>query len=361
MMPIGSTAMFHNFDVNGIPTTPITNQLVNFGWEYVFHCHILSHEEMDMMRPVSLVVPPLDPTRLTIGKTGTGVDQRIVVRWTDSSITETAFRIERTTDGQNWVTVDTVASPLTGNGKGRRTFVDPTADPSTPHLYRVTALNTVGYGGEFPSLTASSDSVVAGVNLGAIPVAPTGFTATLRDTGGVTLTWRDRATREAGFQIQRSEDNGATWSDLATAPAHGGTGTVSYVDTAVAAGKTYLYRVNAFNLGHVSAWSNTASVTMPALPGAPANVAGSAVRSATGELLTISWSAPTSGGEVASYSVQWSTDPTFATVSGTETVSRTGASHTTPSIARQVWYVRVGASNASGLTWSQPVQVPAAP
>ena len=28
---------------------------INFGWEYVWHCHILSHEEMDMMRPMSLV------------------------------------------------------------------------------------------------------------------------------------------------------------------------------------------------------------------------------------------------------------------------------------------------------------------
>ena len=38
--------------------SPIVNQLVNFGWEYVYHCHILSHEEMDMMRPVSVAVPP---------------------------------------------------------------------------------------------------------------------------------------------------------------------------------------------------------------------------------------------------------------------------------------------------------------
>ena len=40
---------------------PITNQLVNFGWEYVYHCHILSHEEMDMMRPVSVALPPVKP------------------------------------------------------------------------------------------------------------------------------------------------------------------------------------------------------------------------------------------------------------------------------------------------------------
>ena len=38
---------------------PVTNQLYNFGWEYVWHCHILSHEENDMMRAVVLRVTPL--------------------------------------------------------------------------------------------------------------------------------------------------------------------------------------------------------------------------------------------------------------------------------------------------------------
>ena len=59
MMPLGSTVGFNNVDPQGNPTDPITNQLVNFGAEYVFHCHILVHEEMDMMRPVSIVTPPV--------------------------------------------------------------------------------------------------------------------------------------------------------------------------------------------------------------------------------------------------------------------------------------------------------------
>ena len=50
MTPIGSTIGFNNVDAKGNNTAAITNQLVNFGWEYVWHCHILSHEEMDMMR-----------------------------------------------------------------------------------------------------------------------------------------------------------------------------------------------------------------------------------------------------------------------------------------------------------------------
>ena len=52
----GHEAGFNNTDANGNPIAPIVNEVVNFGWEYVWHCHILSHEEMDMMRPVSVVV-----------------------------------------------------------------------------------------------------------------------------------------------------------------------------------------------------------------------------------------------------------------------------------------------------------------
>ncbi len=32
--------------------------MTNFGWEYVWHCHILSHEENDMMRAMGFAVPP---------------------------------------------------------------------------------------------------------------------------------------------------------------------------------------------------------------------------------------------------------------------------------------------------------------
>ena len=50
---LGSTQGFSNIDpFTGQPTTTI-NQMTNFGWEYVWHCHILSHEESDMMRPMT--------------------------------------------------------------------------------------------------------------------------------------------------------------------------------------------------------------------------------------------------------------------------------------------------------------------
>jgi FtsP/CotA-like multicopper oxidase with cupredoxin domain len=56
--PIGSMIGFSQTDTNtgGNLTPPQTNQFYNFGFEYVWHCHILSHEENDMMR--SLVLNP---------------------------------------------------------------------------------------------------------------------------------------------------------------------------------------------------------------------------------------------------------------------------------------------------------------
>ena len=39
----------------------ILNTPINFGWEYVWHCHILGHEENDFMRPMVLSVPTAVP------------------------------------------------------------------------------------------------------------------------------------------------------------------------------------------------------------------------------------------------------------------------------------------------------------
>ena len=49
----GTKAQFTGIDINGNPIT-VTNMLYNFGWEYVWHCHLLGHEENDMMRPIKM-------------------------------------------------------------------------------------------------------------------------------------------------------------------------------------------------------------------------------------------------------------------------------------------------------------------
>ena len=54
-MPLGSTGQFMGVDPNNNPVT-VTNRFVNFGWEYVWHCHLLGHEENDMTRPMAMAV-----------------------------------------------------------------------------------------------------------------------------------------------------------------------------------------------------------------------------------------------------------------------------------------------------------------
>ena len=268
MMPAGSTAMFNNVDPQGDPTDPITNQLVNFGWEYVYHCNILSHEEMDMMRPVSVALPPIKPDGLAYTITGSGNKKQLVLTWNDNSITETAFVVQRTTNGSNWTNIGMVQSPLDQtNEHGSRTLADTTFNASTAYLYRVVAQNTVGYGFGFPTLTVQSVSDTIGVNQ---PAAPTNLTATLQAGPQISLTWRDNATTETGFVVERSV-NGAAFTQFATAPARNSTGNVTLIDTTTQPGNTYSYQVAATNVAGMSAYSNTASVTVPVMPAAPSN------------------------------------------------------------------------------------------
>ena len=357
MMPLGSQSGFNNIDPQGNPTGAIVNSLVNMGWEYVVHCHILSHEEMDMMRPESLALPPRTATWPATGGavvTGNGNNRHITLTWGDNSITETAFVVQRSTDGTTWVDVGTVTVPLTAtNIHQSRTFTDSTSNPTTAYLYRVVAQNRVGYGQGFPTMTASSTSATLGVNA---PAAPTTLTATLTAGPQVSLAWRDNATNESGFLVERSV-NGGAFARLASPPARANTGTASYVDGAVSVGSTYAYRVSAVNVAGQSPPSNTATAAV-LLPGQPTIATATAVRSGNNERVTVTW------GDVAnetSYVVQWSAN-SFATVSGQSGALAAGSTtFTTGNIARQVWSFRVRAVNVIGAVDSAVRPVAAAP
>jgi FtsP/CotA-like multicopper oxidase with cupredoxin domain len=153
--PLGATMGFTNLDqLTGNPLVPPqTNEMVNFGWEYMWHCHILSHEEMEMMRPVSFDVVttlPAAPAVGTRGVPGTPVD----VAWVDATPAsdpttwgnpkaEIGFRIERgTVDavGSQLTTYSTVATALAN----ATTYRDTATDAGTIYRYRVTAYNAQG-------------------------------------------------------------------------------------------------------------------------------------------------------------------------------------------------------------------------
>jgi len=345
MMPAGSTAMFNNVDPQGNPTNPITNQLVNFGWEYVYHCHILSHEEMDMMRPVSLAVPPLAADGLNFSTIGSGNNKRIVVTWNDNSINETAFQLQRTTDGNTWTTVGTSSSPLDQpNTHGTRSLIDTTSTTTTAYLYRVVAQNTVGYGNEFPTMTVQSVSAPAGVNQ---PAAPSTLAATLQAGPQVRLTWKDNASNETGFVVERSV-NGGAYSVLATL----GSNTTSYINTGVLPGETYTYRVAAFNIAGQSAYSNLAAMAVPTMPIIPSNFTAVNGPNGGGNSRSVILSWLDNSTDETGFTIQRATNAAFTsgltttnvaavTGTGTRTLTVTGLSRNT------VYYFRIRANNGA--------------
>ena len=150
------------FDPNGEPID-IVNHYVNFGWEYVYHCHLLAHEEMDMMHAVAIAVPPMAPSNLAATLQG----NKATLTWTDNSINETSFTVQKRTGAAGgWATIGTVAAAA---GMGTTvTFQDPNQlAKKTTYEYRVFASNTVGdtwdytdpainEGAAFPTTTVDS-------------------------------------------------------------------------------------------------------------------------------------------------------------------------------------------------------------
>ncbi len=312
------------------------------------HCHILSHEEMDMMRPVSVAIPPNPADGLAFTTSGNGNNASLTLTWYDNSINETAFVIQRSADGGgSWVDLGTVNQPLHQTDpavdKGMRSFTDTTYLRNATYLYRVVAQNTIGYGGQFMSLTVKS---AASAPMAAIET-PTNLVATLQAGPQVSLTWRDNATNETGFVIQRSTD-GVNFAQVGTAPARNNTGNVTFVDPTVVLGTAYTYRVAAVNAFGSSAYSNLASMTVAA-PNAPALLTIATVRQGNNNRVTLTW---TDVANETGYTIQRATNAAFTTglVNSAVGINVTTTTLTVPRGTPGVttYYFRIIANNVVG-------------
>lgn len=365
-VPLVAPAPAGWFDPEGNAIPAIYNHEVNFGWEYVWHCHILAHEEMDMMHSLAFAVAPVAPTGLT-AISGPGL--RVDLNWLDNSINDTGFTIQRATDSlftANLMSF-TVDPLLT-------TFTDTTVSGATTYYYRVFANNTVGdteiYAAPavgFPTVTMdSTPSNTVSVTMPAGPVAPTNLAAVIISATQIRLTWIDASNNETSFVVWRSA-NGGVFSQVGTvnrtaaqSAATGGNVTFNNNDTAanpLVAGTTYRYYVTALNALGSSAASNIAVVNF-FTPAAPTGLRGAAVRIA-GNLLqdrvSLNWT--DNANNEAGFTIQRSLTPGFAA----PTTYNVGANVTTfnQNVLRIFnFYYRVRATNAVGNSaWSNVVFV----
>ncbi len=121
----------------GLPEGVIPNHYVNFGWEYVQHCHLLGHEEMDMMHAVIFAKAPNAPSGLTL--TLLNGPRRAELNWLDNSLSETGFTIQRADN--SGFTVGLVTFTV---GVDVTTYTDTTIANNKVYYYRVQANNVVG-------------------------------------------------------------------------------------------------------------------------------------------------------------------------------------------------------------------------
>jgi hypothetical protein len=138
-----------------------------------------------------------------------------------------------------------------------------------------TARDQLGVGVKFITPTIADGEVFVGgsgfVNVYGLlapptspPAAPSNLTAAALSATSVQLQWVNNANNQAGFKIERSNDNGNSYTQIGMA----GASALSYVDMTASASTTYLYRIRATNAIGDSAYAGPVSVTTPAVTGA---------------------------------------------------------------------------------------------
>ena len=281
----------------------VSNTVQNYGWEYVWHCHILGHEENDLMRPIvykPVIAAPLAPVNVAVDASGK-------VSWTDPTPAggsdyagrgtlgnpgnEIGFSVRRVAlksglpvakDALGAPVFSPLAAPsavidLRVNTLANATSLQDKPAANTDYLYQVVAVNE---GGENPSIGTAL--------LTQAPAAPSALsasqTATRADSLGITLQWTDNASNESGYVISRDGVAVGTTGPDAT----------SFVDSVAAPfAASYSYTVAAQKVGFND--STAAATTFKPLPTllAPSGLAG--VYNATAKTMALGWVDQTTG------------------------------------------------------------------
>ncbi|MCX7084158.1 MAG: multicopper oxidase domain-containing protein [Methylococcales bacterium] len=294
--------------INGVPG--VANEIQNYGWEYVYHCHILGHEENDLMRPMvflpKTVVTPDAPSSVTLDTT-TGR-----VTWSDTTPisasttkanpqNEIGFRVEKAPLINGVESAWTKAASLD--------FEDPLTP--IPGLVNgnlspvgISQINTIAnreyFDTKLSALTANTDyhyrvvSVNQSGESASVPVLFEQAPATVQDlavsliTGtDLTLTWTDLS-NETGYEVMSSSDAGVTWTSVTSLPANTNGGTVTYQVTGLTMASNYQFKVKSIKTSFTSSESTAVTATtLGVVLAQPTNLVANT--NATNNGIAVSW------------------------------------------------------------------------
>jgi O-glycosyl hydrolase/regulation of enolase protein 1 (concanavalin A-like superfamily) len=224
----------------------------------------------------------------------------ITLSWTSNLASATGYTVQRSTDGTTWTTVNSTIPA------GTYTYTDSGLSTNTLYYYRVQANNGTAYSNVCAEMTQ--------------PPAPSNLSASYNSSNqNVALSWTGNNYSATQYAVDRSTDNGATWTTVRADLSYT---TTSYTDTTAPELATVQYRVRAVYGLNSSATTNVATVATTVLK-APT---GFTVTSGSGTMV-LKWTDNTTTN--ATVSIERSLDGTnwnvIATVNhGVQTYTNTG-------------------------------------
>ena len=185
-------------------------------------------------------------------------DKSITLEWQDNATNETGFRIFQSTTASGPAVELHVPA-------GTTSFESIGLTAATPYFFKVQAMNGTVAG----DVSAQVSATTTAANLG--PAAPANLASTLITATSVSLTWKDNATNEETFDIERADSYLSNWTKVGSVPFNA----VSFTDNTLSPYTSYSFRVKAVN-ANGSAVSNTLYAGTPKIGG---NFTGRSMRS----------------------------------------------------------------------------------
>jgi hypothetical protein len=174
--------------------------------------------------------------------------------WAPPSSDGDAFELAYSTNDNNYTTLGQITT--TSDDASYHTFSLPNDLNGTVYIRLTDTDQSTGHR-ELDTVYVDHLFIQSDTQLPDPPGAPSGLSATAAGASQIDLSWTDGSDNELGFYVERSPDGTGNWTPIDEV----GAGVTTYSDTGLDPQTTAYYRVQAYNAGGVSAYTNVASDT----------------------------------------------------------------------------------------------------